>query len=153
MPLGIILDEIGKLLPKTVTYEVGDEHLAEHQHYPRVVANPTTETIEPNRGSGGDGIKFPRRFLSRASTVDFHVWEAGIEECEALAEQVWQAIQILVPGSFRPGTAEWIGGAITDHGVAYKFTAIFLIPISRAETVRRLSGGLPITPELDIPTP
>jgi hypothetical protein len=151
MGLAYVLEKVGEELPTEVRYRVGwIEDVARQESPPRIIAVPASEAIESAKGSGGDGVRFPRRFLSRACTVDFHIWGVDMEQAEDLAERVWNAVQKLVAGSYRPAGARWVGDGVIAKGVVYVASVTFLVPISRREQLRQL-GTLPITQELVTP--
>lgn len=112
-------------------FQLGPEHVNEHNAPPRIVWVPAATVYEPPMRIGGPEAQIHARLVRS----EVHCWGKDYEQAEALADAVVRAAYRVMGGpDYDLGAGEWLGAALTNKGRVYSFEIGLRIPVTAEAT-------------------
>lgn len=102
----------------TASFQLGPEHVSEHNAPPRIVWVPTSTSYEPPMRIGATETQIHTRLVRS----EVHCWGKDYEEAEALSDAVIRAAyQVMGGPDYELGAGAWLETALTSNGRVYSF--------------------------------
>lgn len=112
-------------------FQVGPEHVNEHNAPPRIVWVPAGTSYEPPMRIGGPEAQIHARLVRS----EVHCWGKDYEQAEALADAVVRAAyQVMGGPNYELGAGGWLEAALTSKGRVYSFEIGLRIPVTAEAT-------------------